>query len=278
MNHDIVTVFFQGNMSSRSQAANYAGSEGLYVKTPDIEHVYVPNAPLILHNIFTYDDLNDVGYGFSINPLHWCLQLKSLVVNTYCGIEGSSLSYSYITENNVGGQEDVNQHIRAIHECIKAHPDKKIVLFGCSRGAATTLVTLSQLNKELLKHITLVIVEAPFDSVPNVIKSSSWFPKLTMNFLNFCTKYDEYQTSPLDAVMDDSFPLDVPIAFITSKVDTRVPIDNTLRLINVLKNKNHTKLHHLMLENSHHALMFRDNKEDQDQYLKFVNHLYDLYI
>jgi alpha-beta hydrolase superfamily lysophospholipase len=278
--NEIVTVFFQGNMSARAQAANYAGSEGLDIKISDeiTEHVYRPDAPLLLHNIFPYYDLNDVGYGFSINPLHWCLQIKSLVVNTYCNIHGSSISHSYITENNIGGKEDVNQNIRAIHECIKANPSKKIVLSGVSRGAATTLVTLANLGKDLLKHISLVIVEAPFDSVPSVVESSSWFPSLTMEFAKTVMNYDENQQSPLDAVLGDSFPLDIPLAFITSKIDNRVPIKNTLKLIDILKEKGHTKLHHLMLENSHHALMHSHNDEDKNNYIKFVNELYDIYI
>ncbi len=278
--NNIATIFFQGNMSSRNQAANYAGNEGLDVKISNetIEHVYRPDAPKILHNIYPYDDLNDVAYGFSINPLHWCLQIKSLVVNTYCNIHGSSISHSYITENNIGGKEDVNQHIRAIHECVKANPSKKIVLFGCSRGAATTLITLANLSKELLKHIALVIVEAPFDSIPSVIESSSWFPAPTMAFLKSVTKYDENQQSPLDAVSSDEFPLDIPLAFITSKVDTRVPIENTQKLIDVLKAKNHSNVYHLMLENSHHALMHSHNEQDKQNYVEFVNELYERYI
>jgi dipeptidyl aminopeptidase/acylaminoacyl peptidase len=276
----IATVFFQGNMSSRSQAANYAGEVGLDVKISDdnIERVYRPDAPLILHNIFPSKDLNDVGYGFSINPLHMLLQCKSLIVNTYCNIKGSSISYSYVMENNVGGKEDVEQNIRAIEECIEANPNKKIVLFGCSRGAATMVVTLANLKDELLQHIKLVIVEAPFDSVENVVNSSSYFPKLIMNYLETCTKYDRMQQSPLEAVNSDSFPLEIPIAFITTKVDDRVPVENTMRLIYALKKKGHSDLHHLMLDNSHHALMHSHNEEDVKKYVDFVNDLYERYI
>ena len=166
----------------------------------------------------------------------------------------------------------------AIEECIKLNPTKKIVLFGCSRGAATTVVTLSNLSKDALGHIKLVIVEAPFDSVESVVNESSWFPSPTLYFIENFTKYDKNQQSPLDSVSSDKFPLDIPIAFVMSKVDTRVPIKNTQNLINVLKNKNHTKLHQLILENSHHALMHSHNKEDQNSYINFVNELYETYL
>ena len=97
--NDIVTVFFQGNCSSRSQAANYAGDDGLDIKISEnnFEHIYVPNAPLILHNIFATNDLSDVGYGYSLNPLHMCLKLKSLIVNYYCNIQTANYPHTYVT-------------------------------------------------------------------------------------------------------------------------------------------------------------------------------------
>ena len=276
---DIVTIFFQGHLSARSVAANYAGTAGVkYITTDDtIEHAFVPNAPPILHNIFTCKDLDDIGYGFTANPLYWILKIKSYVVNTYCGIEGASLAHCYITQDNIAGENDIRQYIDMIIECIRLNPTKKIVLFGCSRGAAATIIVLANLNQSILDHIKLVIVEAPFDSVESVVHNSAWFPTATMNMLNMFTAYKPTQQSPLDAVNIDIFP-SIPIAFITSKVDNRVPIENTMNLINILKNKQHPHVHHLVLEKSHHALMFAHNKEDQEKYVHFVNQLYDMYI
>lgn len=275
---EIITVFFPGHMSSRTQATNYTNKVTIKITDEITEEVHIPNAPLILHNVFPAKDLDDIGYGFTLNPLHMLFKVKSFVVNEYCNIQGASLGYSYITEDNVSGKKDVEQNIKAIEECVKLHPDNKIVLFGCSRGAATTIITLANLDIEILKHIKLVIVEAPFDSVENVVNSSFYFPNFILNSLKWFTKYDENQQTPLDAVNSEKFPLNVPIAFVTSEVDTTVPIDNTMNLINVLKNRNHQHLHHLNLKNSHHALMHSHNPEDVNNYLQFVNNLYELYI
>lgn len=271
---NIVTVFFQGHMASRIQAANYAGPDGLdvYTSETDIEHIHSPTAPTILHNIYATKDLDDIGYGLTLNPLHLILKVKSIVANTYYDVHGASICHNYVTESNLAGSHDVQQNIRTIKQCIEAYPNKKIVLFGCSRGAATVVTTLANLNKDLLSHIALAIVEAPFDTVESVINASSYSPSLAMYCLRTFTKYEDEQQSPLDAVNGD-FPLDVPIAFVTSKVDDRVPIENTMRLINILNEKGHKKLHHLMLENKHHSLMFMD-----DKYVQFVRGLYEIYI
>jgi hypothetical protein len=271
---DIVTVFFQGHMASRIQAANYAGPKGLHVYTSetDIEHIYSPTSPTILHNIYTTKDLNDIGYGFTLNPLQLVSKIKSLVANTYYDVYGASICHNYVTESNLAGPSDVQQNIKTIEKCVKDYPNKKIVLFGCSRGAATVVTTLANLNKDLLGHVVLAIVEAPFDSVESVVSASSYIPSLGMFYLRTFTKYEDKQQSPLDAVNGD-FPLDIPIAFVTSKADDRVPVENTQRLINVLNAKGHKNLHHLMLDDKHHSLMFMD-----DKYVEFVNGLYEMYV
>ena len=97
-----------------------------------------------------------------------------------------------------------------------------------------------------------------------------------MTYLRWYTKYKDQQ-SPLDAVQSNHFPLHIPLAFITSQIDNRVPIENTQRLINILKDK-HLHLHHLMLENSHHSLMHCHDNKDVNQYLTFVNDLYETYL
>lgn len=273
----IITVFFQGNGAPRSQAAMYAGDQGLDVPVNDnIEHVHIPGAPLLLHNIFTYPELNDVGYGFTLNPVHHLTKLKNLAMTYYLDIHGSSLAHSFVTKMNIGGDEDVNQLIDAINNCVEMNPEKKIVLFGCSRGASTVVTTLAKLPQNLLDHIKLVIVEAPFDSVENVIKTRSWFPSPTMALIRRITSYDEKQMSPIDAVSNDSFPLNIPIAFIMSELDTTVPIENTMNLVNVLKNKNHPHLHELILKNCNHFAM--PLSADREEYVKFVESLYARYI
>ena len=279
---NIVTVYFQGNSCSRHQAAKYAGSAGLYIIISEdlpCEHIFIPGSPQLLYNIFPYKDLNDIGYESSLNPLHMFTKAINYAKNLYFDIHGSnSIPHNYITEYNIAGLQDVTQYVNAIKECITENPSKNIVLFGTSRGASTVLISLLYLSEEEQKHIKLVLVEAPFDSVSSVIETTTHFPSLILSLLESITKYKHNQESPLDAVRHPSFPMDIPIAFITSEVDTTVPKENTMNLIRELRQKNHPHLHHLELKYSHHSLMSLNHEDDVREYYDFVHKLYNIYI
>lgn len=281
---DIITIYFQGMQTSRSQAAKYAGSLGLHTKiNHKTEHIYIPNAPLILHNIYLYDELEDTSYGYTLNPLQLIYKCLSFLKIRYFNIwqtnlQRPSVPHHYFSNLNAGGDQDRNQFLNAIKLCIEEYPDKKIVLFGTSRGAATVLASLPFLTEVERIHIKLVLVEAPFDTLPNILKYQ--FGRLSSLPLYLLEKFGKYrpgQFSPLDSVSDDKFPLDLPIGFITSEVDNVVPKVHTTKLINKLKERNHTKLHLLELQNSGHSSMSVGDSTDQKLYIEFVNKLYDNY-
>ena len=280
---NIVTVYCQGNGASRNQATKYAGPWGVDVSIGNniTEHVYIRDAPLILHNIYTSDELDDIGYGFTLNPLQLLSKIKSYITILYFGIHGSSVSHSHFTEFNVAGESDRNQYIKAVRQCIadETVKDKDIVLFGTSRGASTVLVSLPFFTEEERSRIKLVLVEGPFDTVDRVVRYQfGLFANLVLGTLSYFTKYKPDQLSPLDAVSSKDFPLDLPIGFIRSKVDNIVPPECTLRLIDTLKKRNHSSLHELELSKSHHSMMSVDDEHDKSCYLDFVNNLYKKFI
>ena len=246
----MVTVFFQGNHASRAQAAKYTGQHGLDIRVTDTvtDHVSIKNAPHILYNLFTYNDLECIGYGATLNPIQLATKAVHYLNHWYYGVEGAThYPYNYITNDNVGGERDVRQCLDAIRACIKEHPTKKIILFGCSRGASTVVTCLVSLEKHELSMIKLVIVEAPFDSVPSVLVTYNTGTIIQYALEKF-SYYNKDQTSPLYAVSDTRFPLDVPIVFITSDADTTVPRTNTMRLVEKLRERDHTTLHHIELK------------------------------
>ncbi len=281
---NIVTVFYQGNHASRHQAAIYAGKEGLDIQVSDAvtDHISIPSAPLILYNLFTYKELDSISYDYySLNPVHWAIKGVHGLKHLYYGIEGvTHLPHTYITVNDVGGAEDVRQCVAAIRACIKENPEKQLVLFGCSRGAATVVTSLIFLEPFEQKQIKLVIAEAPFDTVESVVHATYYnrvFSSAIVAFGKNVALYKSDQVSPLDAVLNERFPLDVPIAFITSDIDNTVPKQNTMRLIDVLKKRNHLKMHHLELKRSPHSSMPISDPEDKESYNLFVHKLYDMY-
>jgi len=272
----IATFFFQGNGASRLQGAIYAGPEGISVLTEkgEMRHTSCSGAPRLIHNVYTYPELSEVSYDWSLNPVHWGMWAVSAGRNLLVNTPGGS-HHTDLRQMSVGGDADVGHHLKYSEEMFSKLKNKHKVLFGCSRGAATTLVSVSKMSRETQSEISLVIVEAPFDTIPSVLQESSWFPKTQLWGLKMIGSYRDDQTSPLQAI--ENFPLDVPVAFVTSKIDKRVPSQCTQRLIDRLGERGHKHLHHLELENSHHSVMSLQNHEDIQGYYKFVNKLYDLY-
>lgn len=280
---DVVTVFAQGNHASRTQACKYAGPKGFDIRVTNgnIEHVFNPESPTLLHNIYTYGEFNDLEYGVSYNPVHWLSKLVHLGVNNYYNVYGTScLPHNLLTSDNIAGPEDVAQYVNAVRACIKENPKKKVVLFGCSRGASIVLVALTKFTETDLSHIHLAIAEAPFATVPSVLSHTYPAPMVPwmLSALEKFTNYDSRQLSPLEAVKSSTFPLGLPLLFVTSKVDTTVPPEETQMLIDILRDeRGHRELHHLELLKSHHCEMSLQDEDDVDLYLKKLKSLYRHY-
>jgi len=268
-------------MASRNQGAKYCGEDGIQFEYNGRSyHAVVPGSPKILYNCFAYEELNDVGYGWSWNPIHLIMLPVSLAQRYYYNIyDDAPLHYIQLTQLNVGGSEDVLQHQNALRKAVEKdvlERGRQLVLFGCSRGAATTFTSAATCSNDLIQHVRLVILEAPFDSLQNVVEKTSWFPSLTLPLLRNFTKYDDTQLSPLDAA--EQFPLHVPVAFVTSELDDRVPRECTQHIVDRLRERGHQHVHTLELRHSGHSVMPISNDEDQIAYLKFVNSLYEKYI
>jgi len=275
----IVSIYVQGHNASRLQATKYAGKEGLDVQVSNgqVEHVFNPDAPKLLYNLFTHPELNDVEYGWSWHPLHWISMLFHWFVQWYLNVYGTScVPHNLVSRANIAGEEDVAQYLLAIKACIKENPHKAIVLFGASRGGATVLVTLPHLTKDEQSHIKLVIVEAPFASVSSLLYDL-WPTRIVpflIRALEYFTQYRTTQVSPLEAVTQTHFPLEIPLVFVTSAADKVVPLRNTQQLITVLQERGHPSLHHIALKHSGHSFMSIGNASDVQDYERELHTLY----
>lgn len=256
----VVTVFFQGHGASRHQAAKYAGAHGvrLPIDGGGSKLVWMPSAPEpLLHNLYAYPELEDMSYGWSWNPLHWVMKLVHFVVLYFWyGMRGiaRTIPHQFVTLDSVGGPDDVRQYVAAVEAAARDHPGKKLVLFGCSRGAAVVLCALPRLSPAL--PVALAIVEAPFATVPSVMRARFGRAAPLLEWLLVhATRYRPSQYSPLDAVNDAAFPLTLPLAFVISAADRVVPRDESLLLHRVLCERGHTALHHCMLRESAHPEM-----------------------
>ena len=264
-----VTVYFQGTTSSRSYGALYAGRDGIHIDGEYPHHAYAPLAPQYMYNPFSYKELRDVAYGPTWSPINWAFKLRSYMVKKIYGIEQHYHAFPVWSKMDIAGVTDVAQHQHAVRDCVsKMQPEQKLVLYGTSRGASTTIVSVATMPPELQAKISLVILEAPFDKIESV----------TYRYERWCLStfalYDPKQMSPLDAVK--FFPLSIPVGFITSNNDTKVPRCHTEKLINELRRRKHPHVYHLNLNDASHCGMPMSSLTDQWDYKTFVEELYDL--
>jgi hypothetical protein len=275
----IVTFYFQGNNASRAQASKYTGGKPItYTKDDDRYTAICPQAPLILHNIYEHPELHDVGYNPNYSPWHWICKGITHCENTAKGIQAPAHCF-YITRWNVGGATDLDHYLRYFRQMLLETPlDKKIAIFGPSRGASLTLIAMSQLTPEEQSRVSLVIVEAPFDSFPNVLNSWPYLRYLSGMQLYLISRLGLYHPSQLTPIGTiHQIPHTVPIAFITSERDTVVPKACTLNLIERLRETGHPNVWHCELRNSSHDGMTLEDIDDRRQYYEFINGLYDTF-
>ena len=273
----IITFFYQGHGASRAQAASYTGEDGVDVLKNNqfFYHAVCPGAPKIIHNAYPYNELSEIGYEKAYNPLYIAEKIMSSLRNLLVNMQGALPYYLDLSQVSLAGDLDIAQFVTYYEKMVKEFPKRHHVVFGTSRGASTVITGVSSLSLKLQTSIALVIAEAPFDSVASVLQKSSIFPEIQQKGLKTTTAYRDDQETPLEAI--ERFPLFVPIAFVTSKVDKRVPPKCTEQLIARLRERGHTMVHHLELERSHHSVMSLQDKDDVSAYCGFVNDLYGLY-
>jgi hypothetical protein len=310
----ILTVAFPGFSASRSQLAKYTGSDGVVVlrpawdasgassvEPPDhslwmlqflqqlgdsvegriLYHAVCDQGARLLFNMLPCCEVSELTTGsWSWNPLHWPTMIKSRGAAWYFTLRGVPMSYMTLERVNLAGFDDQADCLREIAKgaaiVSKEGKGRKLVLFGCSRGATTTCFAALRLAPDVAQHVGLVLLEAPFDTLENVINESSWVPSLAMALVRKLGKYDG------DAgayTLPEQTHLRCPIAFVTSAVDRRVPESCTVRLKRAIMSAfPHLEIHHLQLSHSSHATMPIGHSEDRAAYLAFVHALYRQYI
>lgn len=273
----IHTLFSQGMWASRGQAAKYCRS-GIEVQG---KRVTYDGANDIIHNPVDYPELPQVSYEWAWNPVHILMQATAYLKTWIYGSHNDTAYHLLFDRIDVAGPQEVTHH-RESWLAYNSEMDKlvhgNLVLFGTSRGAATTFVSVAISEPHDRRHLRLVVLEAPFDSVENALKhrwGEDAQPHL-LHWLKQWTNYTENFESPARVAW--RFPLDVPVAFVTSAVDHVVHRNRTQYLIDILKTRGHPHLHHLLLNHSGHSDMSLGQGPDQQAYVQFMSGLYDRYV
>ncbi|BDC34216.1 hypothetical protein Noda2021_01740 [Candidatus Dependentiae bacterium Noda2021] len=292
-NKIVQTIFYQGILSSQVQAARYMGKEGFVATTG--ERVICRNGLNLIQNVYIGAEIDEVvpwrahefknSYWKSVKARFH--KLISRAANDRDGIEiipneqGPSLQAHIIDlkKVNLAQQNDLANHKLKYDLCVQDYPHDSKILFGVSRGAATTFSAIAH-NGYDTNLVKLVVLEGCFDSIDHLIKLRvpllGWY-KPTRKMLNKLLysvfgDYNIHGISPLSLV--NEFPHDVPVLFVTSRKDKNVPMESASHLAHTLAATGHPNVYLLVLEQSGHNGYYKDNIEDRYTYLCVLHALY----
>lgn len=309
MSHNIKTIFYQGVYNSQVQLAKYL-SNGFIATTG--EHVSCDKSLDLIIQPFIGNEIDEIELyelkGWKrifnwLNPLKIFSYIFTFLAQKHNHIvvnsdtesleaQEQSLKAHYInlSKFNFGQEGDMANHYEKYTSCIKQYPQHDIILWGVSKGAATTLNSLASNNYDISK-IKLVVLEGCFSDIQKVFlhwvqhrsyfDSNYWLARLALwlirtGLASYVTRYKkDPKYSPIN--MLQKIPHSVPICFITSATDIVVPCEQTIELYTKLKESGHPDVHLLVLKNSrHHAYMF-DCIEDRKAYKNFIHKIYSQY-
>jgi hypothetical protein len=152
-------------------------------------------------------------------------------------------------------------------------PDS-IILYGVSRGAvaAFNFVACMYDPAQCLKPIKAIILESCFDSLANMTSLSYALSCLLPH-------YDHHGIAPLNQKILQRFvevcnTHEIPVLFISSLKDQRVPYKNSLNLYHALKDAGLKKMEFITLENSIHSGYSHDDATDTQHYLQSAHTFY----
>lgn len=218
------TLFFAGNGDCASQAAYYAGGEGINGTKayPSIRTLINPEV----------QDPFDVERGL----IAWIAYPFYLLIYPFLHsgrpiwpIQKFKPYWTNPRKINIAQRDDLMAAARWI-ESTKGD----IILYGVSRGASVVVSVLSLLSEESKGRIKLVVAESPFDSVEQVMKNRpSWGRRLLMWILLKIGRYQPSGASPLSLV--PILPKSIPIVIIASEKDDNVGYKSTMNLYRTLR-------------------------------------------
>ena len=148
-------VFFQGIFASQSQAARYLGGDpilpssfpgnnALLVHNPACG-VSLPKCGALIapHELYLGDEHPEIVYAYGWNPYYWTQTCTSWLLYQLRGFRGHQGYAVYVSQINLAQAGDVEQHIQRYESCRDRFPTSPVILWGASRGAATTFVSMA---------------------------------------------------------------------------------------------------------------------------------------
>lgn len=290
------TIFYQGILCSQTQLAKYIGSR--IMRTTNGQNMVCKgmhdlNPIDVLINPFIGKEIKDVDMkafkhvGSCINPLNLISTCLTKFANWYQGVEVHDpedpnesskedlKTYGLnVSQISIGQETDMESHYEKYKMWKNAFPNSHLILYGVSRGAATTFNALA---KYQYPEVKLVILESCFNTLDDVLKNRyfSPFSSLLNCGLNLFTRYHNDGPTPAKSVA--AFPQNLPVVFITSENDKFIPASSTTKLAKALASRHKNDVYLLTLKHGTHPNYMFDDKKDHDDYEAFIHAIYQRY-
>jgi alpha-beta hydrolase superfamily lysophospholipase len=141
--------------------------------------------------------------------------------------------------------------IRRALEWKRQEEGRRVVVYGGSRGAGIALLAVANLTSEEQDEVDLVIAEAPYDRVPNVVTDRTGRP-----FLGWLLEWFPWHAGPLDV----TFPTNVPVIIGSGTEDTVCHLAGQKRIVEKMEREGHTDVTHVVAEGADHCNIIHDSE------------------
>lgn len=185
----------------------------------------------------------------------------------------------HFSRGNVGQKDDIAAYAKTYERHIANYPNTDVILYGDSRGAATTLNFIATHKP---RQVKAAVLEGAFDAMPHVMKHCLYSDKeasvekrLTGTLSLLMRRYKKNAPSPYDYA--ERITDEIPLLLVTSLKDWIVPPQCTFRLYARLKERGFNNVHILVLERATHPCYMLDDAQDRELYETVVHAFYKHY-
>ena len=316
-------VFYQGRLQSQIHAGLYIGNHPFLTTTNELFVFDLPSVfTMQRESLWIYPELPEVQRHQPTTLTwknivieycqDWMFYLSSKIKSLYLGealprfISNGNAAYQTCYPRNESGslkrfsidsdqaslaqQSDKLAHCDRVLAMQQAYPENKnTVLYGVSRGAATTFSALAAHHQQY-KNVKLCVLEAPFDSVEGIAQSmfksqscGSWLYKNNWIRQGILGKQHHAERAAQPRGHADYYPHNVPTVIVSSITDDVVPHKNTIRLalrvaIRRLQAKEAgediSPMYFLQLDSQRHVRYCNTGTQDASRYQSFIHYLY----
>lgn len=295
-------IYYQGKDSSQFQATRYLGGRPMVASTGEVAQLKYQGINTIMpQSLWTYPEIEEIDKKPSFSIISrikfwWkgiSLSSSNKNTNPYTPLyptneDGSVFAYSINNDKRSLGQAtDIVAHKKKYDTLVESHPERKnIICYGVSRGSATTF---SAIANNQYTNVKLCVLEAPPGSIRNLVKEmvpfglGKWLYNSFLSKWLFGNKHETDKGAQAQAYVD-KFPLDIPLVVISSKPDSTVPHDNSLKLAQMVAHRriketqNGSKcapVYFIQLDASNHDDYFRQDKSpDAARYQNILHAIY----